>query len=373
AHSVMHWVFLGCAIACFVLAVPRMDINSPGPGIIAKGSGEVNLVSDGKIVIDDKTFLLTARPAQLPAQMDDGSMVLPKIVTWQQPVVSVGDAVLKNQLLSEGHSNIYYPSNFWIFVFLVFIVGVLTGIGKAGLDKFIPDHFPNSVGAVGGMVGLLGAMGGFVLPPLFGYLLNLTGLWSSCWVVLFLVSIACLIWLHRVYNRILKEEVPDLVELVERRPVSLLPNHIPSLSEGRSVEAVLKHIPFFYELTEEELKELSHGGQYQTAVSGTQLFKEGDPGDSLYIIIQGSVRVYQTSPEGEQSKLTTLGAGEVFGELALIDGRPRSATVATLESCELMQIGRSEFLSIVTRSPRMLANLLSGLSGTIRERTQKFA
>ncbi|MCP4422360.1 MAG: NarK/NasA family nitrate transporter, partial [Chloroflexi bacterium] len=46
AHSVMHWVFLGCAIACFVLAVPRMDINSPGPGIIAKGSGEVNLVSD---------------------------------------------------------------------------------------------------------------------------------------------------------------------------------------------------------------------------------------------------------------------------------------------------------------------------------------
>ena len=56
------------------------------------------------------------------------------------------------------------------------------GIGKAAVYKHIPDYFPDDVGVVGGIVGVLGGLGGFVCPVIFGYLLDATGLWTSCWM-----------------------------------------------------------------------------------------------------------------------------------------------------------------------------------------------
>ncbi len=82
------------------------------------------------------------------------------------------------------------------FAALVFVVGCGMGIGKASVFKYIPNFFPNDVGAVGGLVGMLGALGGFVLPPLFGLIGRATGSPQSAFVALLVPTVASLAWLH---------------------------------------------------------------------------------------------------------------------------------------------------------------------------------
>ena len=77
------------------------------------------------------------------------------------------------------------------FIALVFVLGLFMAIGKAAVFKHIPVYYPQNVGAVGGMVGMIGGLGGFVLPIAFGWLKDATGLWSSCFMVLFLIVAAC--------------------------------------------------------------------------------------------------------------------------------------------------------------------------------------
>jgi NNP family nitrate/nitrite transporter-like MFS transporter len=98
----------------------------------------------------------------------------------------------------------------WLFTFLVFIVGCGMGIGKAAVYKYIPEYFPKDVGAVGGLVGLLGALGGFFLPPLFAYAMQATGIPQTTFVILFLVTAVSLLWLHVVVLRLLREATPHL-------------------------------------------------------------------------------------------------------------------------------------------------------------------
>lgn len=83
-----------------------------------------------------------------------------------------------------------------IFATLVFIVGCCMGIGKASVYKYIPDYFPRDVGAVGGLVGLLGALGGFILPPVFGALGRSTGIPQMAFAALLVLSAGSLVWLH---------------------------------------------------------------------------------------------------------------------------------------------------------------------------------
>ncbi|MCH8136561.1 MAG: bacteriohemerythrin, partial [Proteobacteria bacterium] len=80
---------------------------------------------------------------------------------------------------------------------LVILLGSVWGVGKAAVYKHIPDYFPEEVGVVGGMVGVIGGLGGFFCPILFGYLLEGTGLWTSSWMFVWLISIICLFWMHR--------------------------------------------------------------------------------------------------------------------------------------------------------------------------------
>ncbi|MBI5688436.1 MAG: NarK/NasA family nitrate transporter [Verrucomicrobia bacterium] len=98
----------------------------------------------------------------------------------------------------------------WLFTFLVFIVGCGMGIGKAAVYKYIPEYFPKDVGAVGGLVGLLGALGGFFLPPLFAYAMQATGIPQTTFIILFLVTAVSLLWLHFVVQRLLREATPHL-------------------------------------------------------------------------------------------------------------------------------------------------------------------
>jgi NNP family nitrate/nitrite transporter-like MFS transporter len=91
------------------------------------------------------------------------------------------------------------------------------GIGKAAVYKYIPEYFPKDVGAVGGLVGLLGALGGFFLPPLFSYAWICTGIPQTTFAILFVITGISFFWLHFVVIRILREATPHLEHKFERQ------------------------------------------------------------------------------------------------------------------------------------------------------------
>jgi len=82
------------------------------------------------------------------------------------------------------------------FTALIFVLGCAMGIGKASVFKYIPDYFPEDVGAAGGVVGALGALGGFILPPAFGALARWTGVPQLAFLALLLLTGGSLAWLH---------------------------------------------------------------------------------------------------------------------------------------------------------------------------------
>ena len=103
------------------------------------------------------------------------------------------------------------------FTALLFIVGCSMGIGKAAVFKHIPEYFPNDVGAVGGLVGTLGALGGFLLPPLFVYVRDWTGLPQSTFIVLFLLTLVATLWMHVVIVKMLHQASPKLKHKIDFR------------------------------------------------------------------------------------------------------------------------------------------------------------
>lgn len=214
ARKVMYWVFAASVIISFLLIIPKMDIYSPGRGIMAISAGTVTEVTSSKISIDDKTYVLDKREDE-NINYDEGTFVFPTKEVWQEPMVKVGDKVVKKQLLAKGITRIFFQANVWIFAVLVILIGSIWGIGKAGVYKHIPDYFPEEVGVVGGMVGVLGGLGGFFCPIIFGYLLEGTGLWTSSWMFMLAVSIVCLIWMHRVIQKMMHKESPELMRKIE--------------------------------------------------------------------------------------------------------------------------------------------------------------
>jgi len=97
-----------------------------------------------------------------------------------------------------------------LFTLLVFIMGCAMGIGKAAVYKHIPEYFPNDVGAVGGLVGSLGALGGFFLPLLFAYTTAWSGLPQSTFFVIFVVTLIAMLWMHITVVSLLHKASPEL-------------------------------------------------------------------------------------------------------------------------------------------------------------------
>ena len=216
ARRVMYWVLGGCTVCCALLVVPRMDIQSPGSGVMAARDGMVGAVSDSQIVIDGRIYPLRQRPASWGMQDDEQTLVFPTTAFWHEPAVGVGDRVVKRQLIAKGITHLYFQANVWIFSGIVLLVGFLMGIGKAAVYRHIPDYFPRDVGVVGGMVGVIGGLGGFFFPILFGYLLRGTGIWTTSWVILAVFSAVCLVWMHLVVQRMQREQQPGLMRQMDR-------------------------------------------------------------------------------------------------------------------------------------------------------------
>jgi NNP family nitrate/nitrite transporter-like MFS transporter len=214
ARKVMYWV-LGLSTAfSFLLIFPKMDVYSPGQGVVAMRAGVVTEASLTAIVVDGKTYALRERKTNAQSY-DERVLVFPVKESWQEPVVRVGQKVQRKELLAKGETHIHFQANVWIFAFLVFVLGVVWGIGKAAVYKHIPDYFPEEVGVVGGMVGVLGGLGGFFCPIVFGYLLESSGLWTSCWMLMLVLSLICLWWMHAVIMQMMKIKHPESANLIE--------------------------------------------------------------------------------------------------------------------------------------------------------------
>ena len=111
------------------------------------------------------------------------------------------------------------------FIAVAFVLGFFMSLGKAAVYKHIPVYYPDRVGAVGGVVGLVGGLGGFVLPIAFGALNDLTGVWQSCFWLLFLIATVSLVWMHIAIREMERSAVEagvpvrKLPELPEMQPV----------------------------------------------------------------------------------------------------------------------------------------------------------
>ena len=105
-----------------------------------------------------------------------------------------------------------------LFTVLVFLMGCAMGIGKAAVYKHIPEYFPNDVGAVGGLVGTLGALGGFFLPPLFAYATAWTGMPQATFMVVFAITLIAALWMHFTVVHMLHQASPHLTGRIEHHP-----------------------------------------------------------------------------------------------------------------------------------------------------------
>ncbi len=209
-RTVMYWVLGTSVLICFLLIVPKMEISSPGQGIMAQASGTVTAVTDSSIVVGERMYPLALKTNRLE-NIDERTVIFPRKDTWQELVVEVGQEVSKKQLLAKGVTRIFFQANVWVFAVLVILIGSIWGIGKAAVYKHIPEYYPNEVGVVGGMVGVLGGLGGFVCPIIFGYLLEGTGLWTSAWMFMFILSAICLIWMHQVIQKQMYRDHPEMM------------------------------------------------------------------------------------------------------------------------------------------------------------------
>jgi NNP family nitrate/nitrite transporter-like MFS transporter len=214
ARKVMYWVLALSLLISFFLIVPKMDIYSPGNGVMSKAKGTVTEVTDSYVMVDQRKYAIKGGKAET-AISDGKTFIFPTKDTWQEPVVTVGQTVTKKELLIKGTTRIHFQANVWVFAILVILIGAIWGVGKAAVYKHIPDYFPDQVGVVGGMVGVLGGLGGFVCPIIFGYLLEGTGLWTSCWIFMFFVSLICLVWMNRVIQKMMRKEAPKLMRDIE--------------------------------------------------------------------------------------------------------------------------------------------------------------
>jgi flavin reductase (DIM6/NTAB) family NADH-FMN oxidoreductase RutF len=136
----------------------------------------------------------------------------------------------------------------------------------------------------------------------------------------------------------------------------------PLLFQGGRYQHLLERAPLFSALPPEILDMITAGGVDRTFEEGEFVVREGDPGDELFVILEGEARV-----ERKGSSLATFGPGEFFGEVAVIDGRPRSADVVAASPLRALAVSRELVRSTIEREPRAAWAILEVLAGRLRD------
>lgn len=136
-----------------------------------------------------------------------------------------------------------------------------------------------------------------------------------------------------------------------------------STAENSAVK--LSGYPLFADIPEGKLSAIEKVAQSRTVPAHTTIFRQGEPGDSFFIIRSGKVRIFRKSPSGSTREVARLGPGDSFGELALITGEPRFGYVETLEETELSILHKDQFERILKDHPHILSALIKKVSGML--------
>jgi CRP/FNR family transcriptional regulator len=131
-------------------------------------------------------------------------------------------------------------------------------------------------------------------------------------------------------------------------------------------DVYIRDVPLLARLPDEDLKALASRGRVRRFAAGATIFHEGDPGDAIYVVVDGRVRMSRLSGSGTEATLAIIGAGDCTGELALFDGRPRSATATTMQATRTFVVSRDEFVAWIKERPGASLALLETLSLRIR-------
>lgn len=112
----------------------------------------------------------------------------------------------------DGPLEFSFGVNVALFAFLTIVLGFVMSLGKAAVYKHIPVYYPEHVGSVGGLVGMIGGLGGFFLPIAFGAMNDLTGVWTSCFMLLFIIVLISTVWMHLAIRAMEKRKYPALAK-----------------------------------------------------------------------------------------------------------------------------------------------------------------
>jgi CRP/FNR family cyclic AMP-dependent transcriptional regulator len=134
---------------------------------------------------------------------------------------------------------------------------------------------------------------------------------------------------------------------------------------------ILRSVPLFAVLDEMQLKALANVMVRRSAPKNRTILKSGDPTDSLYIIIAGRIKVQMSDAEGKEVILSVLGPGDFFGEMGLLDGAPRAATVVTIEPSEFVYVSKEDFNALLKNNYDMAMVIMRGLVKRLREADRK--
>lgn len=126
-------------------------------------------------------------------------------------------------------------------------------------------------------------------------------------------------------------------------------------------------VSLFSTLDPEALRALASAARRRGFRTGEVIFHRDDPGQVLYVIREGKVKICINSPDGHEVVLAVFGPGDYFGELALLDGQPRSASAVAIDTVEVYALQRSDFINIVLHHPRISVQVMNVLSQRLRQ------
>lgn len=136
---------------------------------------------------------------------------------------------------------------------------------------------------------------------------------------------------------------------------------------------LLRRVPLFAELEEDELARFSQVAIPRTFPAGTRVFHEGDESDACYIVRSGSFRITREHPDGRAITLATFGRGEIFGELAMLDGETRSASVEALEDSELLALPARDVRTLLQTHAEITFKFLEALVRRLRSANERIS
>jgi CRP/FNR family transcriptional regulator, cyclic AMP receptor protein len=147
----------------------------------------------------------------------------------------------------------------------------------------------------------------------------------------------------------------------------------PTQASRDTTESLLSRVPLFSGLSGLELDRIAQVAIERLFPAGSIILREGDPGDTCYVIRSGRARITHEHPDGRALTLTNVGPGEIFGELAMFGGDQRSATVEAMDDVQAVAILAGDLKRLLRKHPEISIKLLEGLAQKLRDSNERIA